>query len=193
MDLYAHLFLICWTGILHIVSFDLTVFELYTVGNLLQVMGRHILVKEYMIDLLLQILRMGQLGSQITIIRQQKNTSCIAVKASYGIDTLWTSILHKIHHSLTLLGIVTRRHVILRFVQQDVYLLLNLDRLVVEHHCICAQYLGSQLCHNLTINSDDTCLDKLICLTTTATSSCYTLHSDRSQPYAGEALSYRDY
>ena len=121
-----------------------------------------------MIDLLLQIFRMGQLGSQITIIRQQKNTGCIAVKASYGIDTLWTSILHKIHHSLTLLGIVTRRHVILRFVQQDVYLLLNLDRLVVEHHRIGAQYLGSQFRHDLTIDGDNASLDEFICLTTTA-------------------------
>ena len=38
----------------------------------------------------------------------------------------------------------------------------------MEHHRIGAQHLGSQFCHNLTINSDDTSLDKLICLTTTA-------------------------
>ena len=38
----------------------------------------------------------------------------------------------------------------------------------MEHHRICAQYLGSQFRHNLTIDGDNASLDELISLTTTA-------------------------
>ena len=121
-----------------------------------------------MVDLLLQVLRMGQLGSQVTIVRQQEHTSGVAVQTTNGVDALRTSVLHQIHHGLTLLRIVTGRHVVLRLVEQHIDLLLDGHGLIVELHLVGTQDLGTQLCYHLTIHGDDTSLDKLISLTTAA-------------------------
>ena len=59
-----------------------------------------------MVDLLLEVLRVSKLGSHITIVGEQEHTCGITVKPAYRIDALRTSVLHEIHHSLTLLRII---------------------------------------------------------------------------------------
>ena len=61
MNLDAHLLLVNGIGILHVVGLYFTILEHDALRNLLQVMSRHVLIKIYMIDLLLQIFRMCQL------------------------------------------------------------------------------------------------------------------------------------
>ena len=111
---------------------------------------------------------MGQLGSQVTIVGQQQHTRGVTVQTTNRIDTLRASTLHKVHHRLTLLGIVARGHIVLRLVQQHIDLLLHGDGLLVELHLIGTQHLGTQLGHHLTVHGDNTCLDKLVGLTTAA-------------------------
>ena len=79
VDLNTHLLLVRRMSILHIVGFDFTIFELYALRNLLQVVSSYILIKVYMIDLLLQILRMGELRSQITIVGKKQYTCRVTV------------------------------------------------------------------------------------------------------------------
>ena len=120
------------------------------------------------INLLLQELRMSQLRSQVTIVGQKKHTCCITVETTYRIDTLRTNVLYEVHHSLALLRIITGCNIILRLVEQYVYLLLQSYRSVVELHLIGTKDLCTQLGNNLTIDCYQTCLDELISLTARA-------------------------
>ena len=126
------------------------------------------LVEEDMIDLLLEIFRMGELRSQIAIVGEQKHTRGVTVETTYRIDTLRTSVLHEVHHRLALLRIVRSRDIILGFVEQHIHFLLDADGLVVETNLVGAQHLGSEFGHHLTIDGDNTCLDELVCLATAA-------------------------
>ena len=168
VDLDTHLLLVVSIRILYVICLDLAVLQRDTVSNLLQVMGGHVLVEVYVIDLLLQELRMGQFRSHVTIVRQEQHTGGVAVKTANRIDTLWASTLHEVHHRLTLLWIVTGRYVILWFVKQHVNLLLWSNRSIVELHLISVEHLGTQLGNHLAIHGHNTCLDELISLTTAA-------------------------
>ena len=168
MDLNAHLLLVHRIGILNGIGLDLTVFKHHAFGNLLQVVGRHIAVGIYMINLLLQELRMGQLRSQIAIVGQEQHTSGVTVQTTYGIDALRAGILHQVHHGLALLGIVARGDIVLRLVEKNVDLLLQRNRILVEAYHIGAHDFGAQFGDYLTIDGHHTCLNELVGLATAA-------------------------
>ena len=84
VDLNTYLFFVRRTGILYIIGLDLTILKLNTIGNLLEVVGSDVLIEEHMIDLLLQILGMCQLGSQVTIVGEQEHTRGVTVQTTYG-------------------------------------------------------------------------------------------------------------
>ena len=111
---------------------------------------------------------MSKLAGQITIIGEQQHTCSIAVETSYRIDTLRTNILHEVHDCLTLLWIIAGSNIILRLVQQHINLLFQRNRTAVELHNISTEHLGTQLLYYIAINSNSTCLDKVISLATTA-------------------------
>ena len=73
---------------------DFTVFQLNTSCNLVHICFGQVLVQMNMINFLLQEFRVCQLGSQITVIRQQEYTSRVTVKTSYRIDTFVASAFH---------------------------------------------------------------------------------------------------
>ena len=59
VDFNAHLLLVDGVSILDVVGLDLAVLKLNTLGNLLEVVGRDILIEIDVINLLLEVLRMG--------------------------------------------------------------------------------------------------------------------------------------
>ena len=166
MDLDTYLCLVVVISILYCVCLDLAILKSDTVTNLLQVVSCHVAVEMYVINLLLQELRMGKLAGQVAIVGQKKHTCSVAVKTAYWINTLWTNILHEVHHCLALLRIVACCHIVLWLVEKHVNLLLQADRSIVELHFVGTQNLGSQLGYYLTVDSNHTCLNKLISLTT---------------------------
>ena len=125
MDFDAHLCLVALVCIIYCVCLDLAIIQSDTITNLLQVVSSDVLVEMYMINLLLQELRMCQLTCQITIVGEKEDTCGVAVETAYWIDTLWAYVLDKIHHSLALLRIIAGCHVILWLVEQYIYLLLQ--------------------------------------------------------------------
>ncbi len=164
----TYLLLVHRIGIFNSVSLYLSVVEHDTVTNLLDVMSSNVLVKIYVIYFLLEELRMSQLAGQVTVICQQKHTCGIAVETSNRIDSLRAGILYEIHDSLTLLRVVTCCNMVFRFVEQDINLFLQRNRLVVELYFIRAQYFGSKFGHCLSIDCDHTSQNELISLTTAA-------------------------
>ena len=76
------------------ICMDFAIFQLDTSCNLLHICFSQVLVQMNMINFLLQEFRVCQLGSQITVIRQQEYTSRVTVKTSYGIDTFVASTFH---------------------------------------------------------------------------------------------------
>ena len=171
MNLDTYLLLVSIAGIVDSVGLDFTIVKGDTLGNLLNIVSSNGLVEIYVVDLLLQELRMSQLRSQVTIVGQKQHTSGVAVQTTNRIDALLASTLHQVHHSLTLLGIVAGGHIVLGLVQQHIDLLLHTNGLIVEQHLVSTQYLGTQLGNNLAIDLYDTCCDELVSLTTTADAS----------------------
>ena len=103
----------------------LAVLKLDALSNLLHVVSRYVLVEVYVVYLLLQELRVCELRSEVAVVGQEEHTGGIAVKTSNGIDTLRANVLHEIHDSLALLGIVACRNAVLRLVEEHVNLLLQ--------------------------------------------------------------------
>jgi hypothetical protein len=168
VNLDANLLLIGWVSVLNVVGLNLAVLELDALGNLLQIVSGYVLIEIYVIDLLLQILRMCKLRSQIAIVGEQQHTSSVAVETTYGVDALWTCVLNEVHNSLTLLRIIASSYVVLWLVEQYVNLLLDFYGLIVELNQVGTQNLCSQLGYNLAVNRYYTCLDELVGLTTAA-------------------------
>ena len=168
MNLDANLCLVAIISILYSICLDLTIFQGDTLTNLIHIVSCQVLIEVNVINLLLQELRVSKLRSQVTIVGQEKYTCCITVETAYRINTLRTNILYEVHHSLALLRIIAGCNIILWFVEQYVYLLLQSYRSVVELHLIGTKDLGTQLGNYLTIDSYQTSLDELISLTARA-------------------------
>ena len=168
VDLDANLTLVCIACILDCVCMYLTVLKLYTVSYLLQVVGCYVLVEIYMVDLLLEELRMCKLRSQIAVVGEQEYTSGVAVETSYRVDALGAYVLNQIHNCLALLGIVACCHAVLRLVEQHVHFLLKIYRLIVEFDLVGALYLCSEFGNYFAVNRHNACLDELVSLTARA-------------------------
>ena len=164
----AHLALVVVVGILYGVSVYLAIFEGDAIGYLLHVVGGKVLVKIYVIDLLLQELRVSELAGELAIVGKEQHTHGVAVQATYGIDALRTGILDQIHNGLALLWIIDGGNVVLRFVKQYIDLFLDRDGLVMKLNLVGAENLGSQFGNDLTIDRYHTGLDKLVGLATRA-------------------------
>ena len=108
---------------------------------------------------------MCKLACHFAIVGEKEYTSCVAVQATYWVDTLWASILNEIHNGLTLLWIVACSNIILWLVEKHVNLLLQCYRLIVELNLVATQYLCTQLCNNLSVYCYYSCLDEVISLT----------------------------
>ena len=118
------------------------------------------------INLLLQELRVSQLTCEFTVVGQQQHTGGVAVEASDGINTFGTSALNEVHDGLAVLGIVGSGDIILRLVEQDIDLFLDLHQLIVELHFVRTLDLGAELCNDNAIDADYASLDEGVGLTT---------------------------
>jgi hypothetical protein len=168
MDLDTHLLLVNRVGILHVISLNFPVIEGNTLCYLLEIMGGDVAVEIGVVNFLLQELRMRQLRSEVTVVGEQEHACGITVKTSYRVDTLRAGVLDKVHDSLTLLRVIAGCDIVLRFVQQNIYLLFQCDGLVVELDIIGTEHLGAQFSDDLSVDRDNTGLYELISLSATA-------------------------
>jgi len=168
VDLDAYLALVGVACVLDSVCMYLAVLQLDALSNLLHVVSCYVLVEEYVVHLLLQELRVCELGSEVAVVGEQEHAGCVAVESAYGVDALWAHVLHEVHHGLTLLRVVACCHAVLWFVEQHVHLLLEVYGLVVEFYLVCALDLGAELGHYLSVHSNHACLDELVSLTARA-------------------------
>ena len=120
------------------------------------------------VDLFLIEFGVRQFGSQVTIVGQQEHTCCVAVEATYRIDTLGTSVANDINYRVALLRIVGCSNGIFRLIEQDIHLMLAANGLVVETHLIGRQHFGTQRISHHAVDGNHTGLDKIIGLTTRA-------------------------
>ncbi len=144
------------------VGMDRPVVELYTVGYTLHIVLADIFVAPYVINLLLHILRMCQLGGEIAVVGKQKHTRSVAVETTHRVYALGACALHYIHHRQTAVGIIGCGDAILRLVEQDIAFALQSHDLVVEFHYIVVAYLCSEFGHDLTVDLNQTFLDKFV-------------------------------
>ena len=166
VDLDADLLLVNGIGILDIVGMDFTILELNALCYLRQVVGSNGLVEVDVVDLLLEELRMSELGCQVTVVGQQKDARGVTVETPHRIDALRTSILDEIHDRLALLRVIGRGDVVLGLIEQDVDLLLLSNGLVVETDFVGTENLGTQFGDDIAIDGNDTSLDELVGLAT---------------------------
>ena len=120
------------------------------------------------VDLLLVELGMGQLGCQITVIGEQQHTGRVAVETTYRVDALGTGVTDDINDRMTFLRVISRGDGVLGFVEQNIYLALTANRLVMETDIIRRQHFDAEVIDGHPIDGDDTCLNEIICLTTRA-------------------------
>ena len=144
---------------------NLAIVQLNAGSNLLHIRLRQVLVQMDVIDFLLKILGMRQFGSQIPIIGEEEHTGSIAVQAAHGVDAFGAGVLHQIHHRAACLGVVRGSHRVLRLVQEDVDLTLDVHNLVVELHLVAPLDLRTQFCHHLSVDGHHACRDIFVSLT----------------------------
>jgi len=121
-----------------------------------------------LVDFLLDILRVGELSGQVTIVSEQEHTSGVAVESSHGIDALLTGTLDQIHNGLAAIGVIAGGDAIFGFIEQDVALLLGGDNLIVILYNILRGNLHAQLGHDIAVNLYQALLDIFIGHTTRA-------------------------
>ena len=141
---------------------DFTVVKLNALSDALNVRGGYVLVKEHVVDLLLEEVGVCELACQVTVVGEEQYAGGVAVQASNGIDMLAAGALDEVHHGLTLLRVVSGGHVILGLVEQDVDLLFGHDGLVVEHYVVRTQHLGSQFGNHFSVHAHHTCCNEVV-------------------------------
>ena len=146
----------------HCIGVDGTVVEFNTVGDVLHVFLADGLVGPHLIDFLLYILRMGELGCEVSVIGEQKHTGGVAVKTSHRIDALFTGSLHEVHDGFTAVGVIAGGDTVLGLVEQDVALLFSGHDFAIVLHDILGRNLHTQFSHNSIIDHDETLLDVFI-------------------------------
>jgi len=168
VDLDTNLVLVLFVGISNGISMDGTIVKFDACCNASEIGLGHILVKPYVIDLLLDVLGMGEFRSEVTIVGEEQHTSGVAVETTNRIDTLAACIAHQIHNGLTALWIIAGGDGILRLVEEYIDLALEAYGLVVEGHLILAGHLGAEFGYDLTVYLDQTSCDVLVGFTTRA-------------------------
>ena len=144
------------------IGVDGAIVEFNTVGDVLHVLLADGLVGPHLVDLLLDILGVGEFGGQVTIVGEQEHASGIAVETTHGIDALLAGSLHKVHNGLAAVGIITGGDAILGFVEQDVALLLGGDNLAIIFNDVLRSDLHAEFGHNIAIDLDQTLLDVFV-------------------------------
>ena len=171
VDLDTGLFAVGGRYVAHCIGMDGTVVELNAVGDVLHVLLADGLVGPHLVDFLLDILRMGEFGSQVTVVGEQQHTSGVAVQTANGIDALLAGSLHQVHNGLAAIGVVTGCDAVLGLVEQDVALLLGGDDFAVVFHDVLGGDLHAELGHYLIIDHDEAFLDILVSHTARADAS----------------------
>ena len=146
----------------HSIGVDGTVVEFYTVGNVLHVFLADGLIGPYLVDFLLDILRMGELSCQVTVVGEQQYTSGVAVQTSHWIDALFTGTFHEIHDGFAAVGIVTGCDTVFGLVKQDVALLFGGYDFTVIFNDILGRDLHAEFCYHDIVDHDKAFLDIFI-------------------------------
>ena len=160
VDLNAHLLLIGLGSVFDSICMDLAIIELDAFGNLTEVGSCDILVGVDVIDLLLEELRVSELGSQFAIVGEQEYARGVAVETTDGVNALIAGTLDEVHDRLAVLGIVAGGDIILRLVEEHVDLFLDANGLVVELDLVRTLHLRAELGDDYAIDADDASLDK---------------------------------
>ena len=168
VNLDAYLTLVGVAGILDGVGMYFAVLKFDAVGNLLQVVCCHVLVEIDMVNLLLEELGMCELRGEVAVVGEEKHAGGVAVESAYGVDALRTYVLDEVHYGLALLWVVACGDAILRFVEQDINLLLKGYGLVVELYFVGAHYLCSEFCYSFAVHCHHSCLYEFIGFATAA-------------------------
>ncbi len=146
----------------HSIGVDGTVVEFYTVGNVLHVFLADGLIGPHLVDFLLDILRVSELGSQVTVVGEQQYTSGVAVQTSHRIDALFTGTFHEIHDGFAAVGIVTGCDTVFGLVKQDVALLFGGYDFTVIFNDILGRDLHAEFCYHDIVDHDKAFLDIFI-------------------------------
>ena len=162
VDFDAGLFAVGGGDVAHCIGVDGSVVELNAIGDVLHVLLADGLVGPNLVDFLLDILRVGELGCQVTVVGEQEHTGCVAVKTSNGINALLAGTLHEIHDGLAAIGIIAGGDGVLGLVKQDVALLLGCYDLAVVLHNVLWGDLHAELGHYDIIDHHKALLDIFI-------------------------------
>ena len=168
VNLDAYLTLVGVAGILDGVGMYFAVLKFDAVGNLLQVVCCHVLVEIDMVNLLLEELGVCELRGEVAVVGEEKHAGGVAVESAYGVDALRTYVLDEVHYGLALLWVIACGDAILRFVEQDINLLLKGYGLVVELYFVGAHYLCSEFCYSFAVHCHHSCLYEFIGFATAA-------------------------
>ena len=146
----------------HSIGVDGTVVEFYTVGNVLHVFLADGLIGPHLVDFLLDILRVSELGSQVTVVGEQQYTSGVAVQTSHRIDALFTGTFHEIHDGFAAVGVVTGGDTVFGLVKQDVALLFGGYDFTVIFNDILGRDFHAEFCYHDIVDHDKAFLDIFI-------------------------------
>lgn len=162
MNLYAGLVAVSVGGIGDGISMDFAVFKFYAVSYGLHILFGNILVSPDMVDFLLNVLRMCELGGQLSVVSEQKYASSHSVKTTHRVDALIACTFNQVHDSFTVLGVVTGGHAVLGFVEQDIAFLFQSHDLAVIFYDIAIFDFGTKLGYWFTVNSNQALRNEFI-------------------------------
>lgn len=118
------------------------------------------------VHFLLVELRMREFGSQVTVIGKEEHAGGVSIKPSDGIDTLGAGIADDIDDGVPFLRVIGGGDGVLGFIEKDIYLAFASYGLVMETDLISRQHFDAERVHDLSVDGDDTGLDKIIRLAT---------------------------
>ena len=144
------------------VGVDGAVLKLDAVGDALHIFLGDVLVAPYVIDLLLDVLRVCELRGEVAVVGEQQHAGGVAVETSDGVDALGACTLDEVHDRGAVLRILARGDAVLGLVEQDVALALQCHHLVVVFDHIVVGDLGAELGDYLAVDLDQALLDKFV-------------------------------
>ena len=162
VDLDACLLAVGGGDVTYGIGVDGAIVEFNAVGDVLHVLLADGLVGPYLVDFLLDILRVGEFGCQVTVVGEQEHTGGVAVKSSHGIDAFLTSTLDEVHDGLAAVGIVTGGDAVFGLIEQDVALLLGGYDLAIIFYNVLGGNLHTEFGDYLAIDLDKALLDVFI-------------------------------
>lgn len=162
VDFDAGLIAVGFGSVADCVGVDGSVFKFYAVGDALHVVFRDVFVGPNVVDFLLHVFGVSELGGEVAIVGKQKYAGGVAVESAYGVDAFFASVFDEIHYSETSVGVVGCGDAVFRLVEEDVALAFECYNLVIVFNGVVVRNLCSEFGDNFAVDFYESLQDVVV-------------------------------